>query len=222
VPAFRGLLPFASPRPGCQRSGARANEGQQEVAIVEFFTRLSPIDLFIVLCLAAGVFAGFTQGLIRYALSALVVLIAFVIASQLRGPMYDLLNFWNAFTPDLRRLIIFLVLFIGLVIAGWFIVRAFYRRTRLPIVKQLDELGGAVLGLLFAALAIVFLMVVMDTFFAGANDTEVASAGWLGGFYRAMNDSVLVEFFRSTLIPTLGFLAKPFVPSDVARLLEPR
>ena len=101
---------------------------------MEFFARLSPIDLFIVLVLAAGVFAGFTQGLIRYALNALVVVVAFVIASQLRGPLFDLLSFWEAFTPDLREQIIFLVLFIGLVVGGWFIVRTFYQRT----VRMLD------------------------------------------------------------------------------------
>jgi uncharacterized membrane protein required for colicin V production len=189
---------------------------------VELFSKLSPIDLFIVACLAAGVFAGFTQGLIRYALNAVVVLVAFIVASQLREPLYDLLSFWNAFTDDLRRLIIFLVVFIGLVIAGWFIVRAVYRSTRLPVIKQLDELGGAVLGLLFAALSIVFLLLVLDSFFKGASDADVASSGWLGGFYRAMDSSILVEFFRSTLIPTFGAVAKPLVPSEIARLLEPR
>ncbi|HEX3218770.1 MAG TPA: CvpA family protein [Candidatus Limnocylindria bacterium] len=190
---------------------------------MEFFSELSPIDLFIVACLAGGVFAGFTQGLIRYALNAVVVVVAFVIASQLRDPLYDLLSFWNAFTPDIRRLVIFLVLFIGLVIGGWFIVRVFYRRTRLPIIKQLDELGGAVLGLLFAALSIVFLLLVLDSFYrSGVGDAEVARTGILEGFYRAMDSSVLVEFFRSTLIPTFGFVAKPFVPSDIAKLLEPR
>jgi uncharacterized membrane protein required for colicin V production len=189
---------------------------------VDFISKLSPIDIFIVVCLAAGVFAGFTQGLIRYALNALVVVIAFVIASQLRDPLYDLLSFWNAFTPDIRLLIIFLVLFIGLVIGGWFIVRAFYRRTRLPIIRQLDELGGAILGLLFAALSIVFLLLVMDSFFKFASDAEVARTGFLEGFYRAMDGSVLVDFFRSTLIPTFGFLAKPFVPSDIAKLLAPK
>jgi uncharacterized membrane protein required for colicin V production len=194
----------------------------QEEAVVEFISRLSPIDLFIVACLAGGVFAGFTQGLIRYALNALVVIIAFVIAAQLREPMYDLLSFWNAFTPDLRLLIIFLLLFIGLVIAGWFIVRALYRRTRLPIAKQLDELGGAVLGLLFAALCIVFLLVVMDSFFMVASDADASGTGFIGSFYRAMDSSVLVEFFRSTLIPTFGLVAKPLVPSEIARLLEPR
>jgi uncharacterized membrane protein required for colicin V production len=189
---------------------------------VEFFARLSPIDLFIVLVLAAGVFAGFTQGLIRYALNAVVVVVAFVIASQLRGPLFDLLSFWEAFTPDLREQIIFLVLFIGLVVGGWFIVRTFYQRTRLPIARQLDELGGAVLGLLFAALCIVFLLTVMDSFFLNASDSDRAASGFLLGFYEAMDGSVLVEVFRSTLIPTFGFVAKLLVPGDIAELLEPR
>jgi uncharacterized membrane protein required for colicin V production len=213
---------------GCYPSPARAavasdgDERQLEEAVVEFFSRLSPIDLFIVACLAGGVFAGFTQGLIRYAINALVVVVAFVVASQLRGPLYDLLKFWNAFTPDLRELIIFLVLFAVLVIGGWFLVRAMYRRTRLPIVKQLDEIGGAVVGLLFAALTIVFLLLVLDSFFTVASDQDAAAAGWLTNFYQAMDRSVLVDFFRSTLIPTFGQLARPFVPSEIAELLERR
>ena len=187
---------------------------------MDFLSRLSPIDLFVVLVLAAGVFAGFTQGIIRLALNAVVVVVAFVIASQLRGPMFDLLSFWQALTPDIRQQIIFLVLFIGLVVAGWFVVRAFYRRTRLPIVKQLDEIGGAVLGLLFAALCLTFLLLVMDSFFTVASDAEAASTGWLEGLYRALDGSVLVDFFRSTLIPTFGAVARPFVPSEIAELLD--
>jgi len=186
---------------------------------MELLQRLGPIDLFIVACLAAGVFAGFTQGVVRYALSGVVVILAFIVASQLRDPMFNLLSFWEAFTPDLRRQIIFLLLFVGLTVGGWFIVRVFWRGTRLPIAKQLDELGGAVLGLLFAALSIVMTLVVMDTFFGSASDAAVAGAGPLRGLYEAMDGSVLVEFFRSALIPTLGQLARPFVPSDIAKFL---
>ena len=187
---------------------------------MEVLTKLTPIDLFIVLSLAGGVFAGFTQGMIRYALNAVVVVVAFVIASQLRAPLFDLLGFWDAFTPPLREQILFLLLFVVLVIGGFLIVRVFYRRTRLPIVRQLDEVGGAVLGLLFAALSIVFTMIVMDSFFTTAPDAIVASAGPLKGFYETMNDSILVQFFRNTLIPTFGALARPFVPSDIADLLK--
>jgi len=187
---------------------------------VEFFSKLSPIDLFIVASLAAGVFAGFTQGIVRYALNAVVVVVAFVVASQLKGPLFELLSAWEAFTPELREQIMFLVLFVGLVVGGWFLVRAFYKRSRLPIAKQLDELGGAVLGLLFAALSIVFLMLVMDDFFLRVSEGGAANAGWLKGLYDAMDSSVLVAFFRETLIPTAGFLARPFVPSEIAELLD--
>jgi uncharacterized membrane protein required for colicin V production len=189
---------------------------------VEFFRELSPMDLFIVAVLAGGVFAGFTQGLIRYALNVVVVILAFIIASQLKVPLYNALGFWEAFTPLLREQILYLVLFIGLVVGGWFIVRAFYQRTRLPIARQLDELGGAVMGLIFAALTIGFLLVVMDSFFMTAPDSVVAGAGVIKGLYEALDSSALVRLFRDTLIPIVGYVAKPFVPEEIARFLEPR
>jgi uncharacterized membrane protein required for colicin V production len=187
---------------------------------VDFLSDLSPIDIFIVLLLAVGVFAGFTQGAIRYALNVVVVVVAFIVASQLLGPLFELLGFWQWSTPELREQVIFLVLFIGLVVGGWFMVRAFYRRTRLPIARQMDELGGAVLGLLFAAVTLTFLIIVMDSFFTQASDAAVAGSGWLKPIYDALNGSVLVDFFRSTLIPTFGAVARPLVPGEIAVLLE--
>ncbi len=186
---------------------------------MEFFSQLGPMDLIIVLVLAGGVFAGFTQGLIRYALNIVVVLAAFVIASLLKRPLYDALGFWEAFTPAVREQILYLLLFVGLVVAGWFMVRSFFQRTRLPIIRQLDELGGAVLGLLFAALCISFLLVVMDTFFLTAGDADAAEAGIIKGLYDALDSSALVGVFRDTLIPTFGFLVRFIVPEEIARFL---
>jgi len=186
---------------------------------MELLQKLSPIDLLIVASLAAGVFAGFTQGMIRYALNIAVVVVAFVVAGQLRGPFDSVLNGWDVLAPPLRAQVVFLVLFVGLTIVGWFIVRVFWRGTRLPIAKQLDELGGAVLGLLFAALSIVMTLVVMDTFFKTAPDAVINAAGPLTGLYRALDSSVLVDFFRTALIPTIGQVARPFVPSEIAKFL---
>jgi uncharacterized membrane protein required for colicin V production len=186
---------------------------------VEVLSRLSWIDLAIILALAAGVFVGFTQGMIRYVLNVLAVILAFVLASQLAGPLFELLSFWTAFTPEVRELVLFIVLFVGFVIGGWFIIRAFYRRTRLPIAKQLDEIGGAIFGLVWAAVLITFQLLVLDSVFAGTSE-PVPGVGGLRAYYDAMNSSLLVEFFRETIIPTAGFLARPFVPSDIARLLE--
>ncbi len=184
---------------------------------MELLERLSWIDLVIIGILAGGVFAGFTQGMIRYVLNSLAVIVAFVLASQLKGPVVDLLRFWRAFTPEGRELIIYVILYFGFVIAGFFAIRAFFQRTRLPIVKQVDEIGGAVFGLLFVALVLTFHLVVLDSFFLGGGETS----GWLKSYYDLLNDSVIVAYFREVLIPAAGFLARPFVPTEIADLLVP-
>ena len=186
---------------------------------MDFISDLRPIDLFVVLCLAAGVFMGFTQGIIRTLLNCVVVLIAFVVASILRDPLFELLTFWQAFTPQLRQEIVYLVLFIGVLIGGWFAVRSIWQRSRLPIPKALDEIGGAILGVLFVALIITFLMVVLDAFFKTAPDAATASAGLIKSLYDALNASVLVDFFRTALLPTFGVILSPLVPSDIDDLL---
>ena len=183
---------------------------------VELLGQLTWFDMVIIVALVAGVFVGFTQGVIRYLLNCIVVLIAFVLAAQLKGPLVDLLSFWRAFTPEGRELLVFVLLYIGFVVGGWFAVRALYSRTRLPIPRQLDEIGGAVLGLLYVALVIGFLMVVYDSYFLTGGE----AAGWVGAFYSTMNESVLVQFIRDTIVPTAGYLARPFVPGEIANLLE--
>jgi uncharacterized membrane protein required for colicin V production len=184
---------------------------------VDVIGQLNWFDLVIILALVGGVFAGFTQGMIRYVLNSLAVIVAFVLAAQLKGPIIDLLRFWRAFTPEGRELLIFILLFVGFVIAGFFVIRALYHRTRLPIARQLDEIGGAIFGLIFVAMLITFHLLVYDSFFMGGGETE----GWVASYYEALNGSVLVQFFRDTIIPTAGFLARPFVPGEIADLLRP-
>lgn len=183
---------------------------------MDLIGQLTWFDMVIILALVVGVFAGFTQGMIRYVLNCVAVLVAFVLAAQLKGPIIDLLSFWRAFTPGGRELLIFVILYIGFVIAGFLVIRALYHRTRLPIVRQLDELGGAIFGLVFVAMVITFLVLVYDSFFMTGGET----GGWVAALYEALNDSVLVRFFRDTIIPTAGFLARPFVPSEIADLLR--
>jgi uncharacterized membrane protein required for colicin V production len=195
--------------------------------MLDFLTKLNWVDFAIVLILAGGAFAGFQQGLIRWVLSWVSLVVAFILAAQLKGPVTQALStFWTAFNPDVREFWVFVVLFIGLSIGGWFIVRAFYRTTRLPIIRQLDEIGGALLGIVFAATSIVLLLVVFDTLFKGAA-TLPGGAGLppdqvdgLRAFYNAMNDSQLVKLFNSTVIPVAGTLARPFVPSEIANFLH--
>jgi uncharacterized membrane protein required for colicin V production len=208
-----GWYPVARPSASPARS-ARPHEETR----VDLLTRLSWIDLAIIVVLAGGVFVGFTQGAIRYLLNSVGVLVAFVLAAQLKGPLVGLLGFWTAFSPAGRELLVFVLLFFGLVIAAWFTTRAVYRRTRLPVPRQLDELAGALLGLLWVALLITFHLVVYDSYFVAAG---AEPRGWVGAYWEAMNGSLLVDFFRESLLPIAGFLVRPFVPDPIARLLGP-
>lgn len=183
---------------------------------MDVLAQLDWMDLLIIVVLAVGVFVGFTQGTIRYVLNCVAVLVAFILAAQLTGPIVDLLRFWTAFTPEGRELLVFVLLFIGFVVGGWFAIRALYRRTRLPIPRQLDELGGAIFGLLWVALLITFHLLVFDTYFRPG----VEESGWVPAYVNAMNDSLIVQFLRDTLVPTAGFLVGPFVPDEVARLFS--
>ena len=111
------------------------------------------------------------------------------------------------------------MLFISLLVGGWFAVRSIWRRSRMPIPKALDEIGGAILGILWVALIITFLMVVMDSFFKTAPDAATAGSRLIGNFYNALNVSVLVDFFRTALLPTFGVILSPLLPDDIADLL---
>jgi uncharacterized membrane protein len=190
---------------------------------VEILGKLNFVDLAIIIALAAGAFAGFTQGAIRYLLGWVAVVIAFVLAAQLKKPMTDLLSFWQAFTPAVREFWIFIILFVGFAIAGWFVVRAFYRKTRLPVARQLDEVAGALLGILFVATFIVFQVLVFDTMFRDPlAQLPPGQTDGLRAYWEALNDSVIVQFFQTTIIPTVGTIVRPFVPEEIARFITVR
>jgi hypothetical protein len=56
---------------------------------------------------------------------------------------------------------------------------------------------------------------VLDSFFEGGGQT----GGWVRSLYEALNDSVIVDFFRATVIPVAGFLVRPFVPRELTEFL---
>ena len=121
----------------------------------------------------------------------------------------ELLGFWKLFTPaSCAQQLVFLILFIGLTIGGWFLVRAFWQRTRLPVAKQLDEIGGAVLGLALRGLSIVTYARGDGHLLPVRARCRRARAGPIEGFYEAMDASVLVDFFRATLIPTARLMLR--------------
>lgn len=185
---------------------------------MDVLARLSWVDVAILVFLALGIFLGFTQGSIRYLLNVIAVFVAFIVAAQLKGPLSDVFAIWQAFPPEGRELFFFLVFFLFLVVGLWFLIRAFFSRTRLPIAAQLDEIGGAILALAFVVILISFHLVVLDSFYRGAG---AEATGAIGSYYNALNDSFIVGYLRETVVPAIGYVARPFVPREIAQLLLP-
>jgi uncharacterized membrane protein required for colicin V production len=176
---------------------------------VELISQFTIADLAILVSLAGGVLVGFQQGLLRYILNCVAVLVAFILASLLRDPIADTLgSVWTMGTPDQQALWIYLILLAAGIIGGWVVVR---------IIRQLDEIGGALVGVLWVALIYTLTLVALDTFFLATDDTSVATM--LGPIYEIMNESFILSWFREWLLPIVSFILRPFVPSDIATFL---
>jgi uncharacterized membrane protein required for colicin V production len=187
---------------------------------MDFIAQFTIADLAILVSLAGGVLIGFQQGLLRYILNCVVVLVAFILASLLAGPIADsLAGIWQLGTPEQQELWIYLTLLAVGIIGGFLLVRTFWRGTRLPIIKQADEIGGAVMGVLFVALTYTFFWVVLESFFQLADENSVAAATILGPIYDVMNESFILGWFREWLLPIAGFVVRPFVPDQIEQFL---
>ena len=189
---------------------------------MEVITAFTVTDLVVLVTLAGGVLVGFTQGSLRYILGSVAVLGAFIVASLLKGPIADALGtVWRASTPEQQELWIYVVLLIIGLVGGWLLVRIFFRQTRLPIYRLLDEIGGAVLGVLFVVLVYSVTLITLDTYFRQADQAVIDASPVLGPLYQFLNDSVLVGWFRDYVIPIVGFVMRPFVPDEIDQFLGP-
>jgi uncharacterized membrane protein required for colicin V production len=187
---------------------------------VEIIAAFTVTDLVVLVTLAGGVLIGFQQGTLRFILCSVSVLVAFILASLLKGPIADALApVWRAAAPEQQELWIYVVLFVAGILGGWFVVRAFFRQTRLPLYRLLDEIGGAVMGVLYVVLLYTFSLVTLDTYFGTIDQSTVGVVPVLGALYEFLNDSLLVDWFRAYVLPVAGFVARPFVPGDVKPFL---
>jgi len=188
--------------------------------VLDVIGELTILDLVVLVSLAGGVLAGFQQGALRYILNAIVVLLAFIVASQLKGPIAGAVSgVWHAASPEQQELWIYIVLLAAGIIGGFLLVRTFYRQTRLPLVRQLDEILGAVLGALWVAMMYCVSLIVLDSFFQAATEGSATAATLLSPLYDAMNQSVILNWFRDFLLPIIGFVVRPFVPPEIAQFL---
>jgi uncharacterized membrane protein required for colicin V production len=175
-----------------------------------FPTWLNPFDVLIAFALLGGIALGFVRGLIRMALSLLVLYVATILAMNFYIPLGRWIRYLSgnraAVTAGevLAFLLILIVVFAGLS----FLIRRTYKDTEWPGLRQIDQLGGLVLGFLVTSLwiglAIIGIAFVLGTAGAGSD---------------SLRQNLLLQFQSSHLIPIFyKFLPvafatlKPWIP----------
>jgi membrane protein required for colicin V production len=174
---------------------------------------LNPFDIFIVLGLFAGIALGFIRGLVRMALNLLVLYIAIVLAMT----FYDELGYrfglvaGGAMPQSITEAIAFAVILILAVVILNLVLRRTYRDTELPGIRQIDQLGGMVVGFILICTWI-GLAIVTVGFLLSASD--IAEGTVRANLLVYFNTSNLIPIFYEFL-PIALFTLRPWMPKGL-------
>jgi uncharacterized membrane protein required for colicin V production len=177
------------------------------------------IDLGLILGLCLFLFLGVVQGAIRRLLGIAAMLVAFMLAANLRDPLGDYLsNNWTQFDQGYDRLLAFAIVFVVASVIASIVIQGFYKRTDLstehPFVE--DILGGF-LGFLQGLVLLTIAVVILNSYALPAarpgdltpvRDAQrmIVQESHIGGGIR---DHVAYPFVH---------ILSPLLPSDVVAI----
>jgi uncharacterized membrane protein required for colicin V production len=161
---------------------------------------------------------GFAQGTIRRLIGILSVLFSFLFAALLADPLGSFLgDHWTQFPRAYSYMIGFGTVFAASVIALALIVQSYYKPQQLfKKARFADEILGAFLGILQAALIFGAVLIIMDTFFLIPEvPPDPQELPFLRDFWGGLNDTQFALLFRTTLIPAIFVLIGLFIPENI-------
>jgi uncharacterized membrane protein required for colicin V production len=174
---------------------------------------LNPFDVFIALALLAGIALGFIRGLVRMALSLLILYIATVLAMT----FYSAIGGWfrhisgGILAKSTAEVIAFgLVLLLTTAIIT-FVLRRTYKDTELPGVRQIDQLGGMIVGFVLTCTWIGLALVAIG-FVLNATDTTTSSLR--DNILAYYHGSALIRVFQDVL-PIILVTLRPWMPKGL-------
>jgi uncharacterized membrane protein required for colicin V production len=172
---------------------------------------INPFDVIIIVVLLGGVFLGMLRGLVRMVLNLIVLYVGAVLAVTFHMPVanyiYTIFAFPRRVCISLAFVLILLITYALLT----FVIRRTYRDTELPGIRQLDQLGGLIVGFLVTALWIGLGILVISFFLSAApSGTEGIQKNMITFFRR----SAMVDMFYRFLPVALATL-RPWMPKGI-------
>jgi uncharacterized membrane protein required for colicin V production len=177
------------------------------------------IDLGLLLGLSAFLFLGVLQGAIRRLLGIASMLLAFMLAANLRDPVGDFLaRNWTQFDLGYNRLLAFGIVFVVASVAASITIQGFYKRTDLsaehPIV---EDVFGGLIGLAQGLVVLTIAVIIFNSYTLPAphsgDVTAVRDAQKL-----IIHESHIAGGIRDVVAPTFVHVLSPLLPSDLVAI----
>jgi uncharacterized membrane protein required for colicin V production len=173
-------------------------------------------DLAICIYLFAWVILGVAQGPLRRGLGILAMLLAFIFAANLRDTVGTFLHDnWTQFNLEYNKLLAFILIFcVGWVIAS-IAITGFYKRAELSAAHPIvDDLLGALLGLLEGVLLLLIVVIVMNSYVLPS--AKPGDIGQLRDFQNTVvNQSEICRWLKDVVASPFVHILGTFLPGDL-------
>ena len=184
----------------------------------EFLGGLTTIDLLLALYFLGFFVLGFAQGTIRRVIGIGSILFSFLFAAALSEPLGAFLGTnWAQFSRQYSFMVGFGAVFVAAALAFALVAQGFYKPVPLfAKARFVDEILGGVLGLIQAALVLIAVIVILGSFFlipGIARDPQELLG--LRELWTALQTSVIVDFFETSVIPGFLSLFDLFIPDSI-------
>ena len=183
-----------------------------------FLSKVNTIDLLLVLYFMGFFVLGFAQGTLRRLLGLGAILFSFLLAANLAAPLGEFLGAnWTQFPREYSYMVGFLIVFVASSVAFALIVQGFYQPQPLfQKARFADEIIGALLGLVQAAVILGAFIIILDSFFRIPGlATGPHELPFLRTIWEALDPTKFAALFRETLIPAFFALTGLFIPENI-------
>jgi uncharacterized membrane protein required for colicin V production len=174
---------------------------------------LNPFDSIIVFALLAGIALGFIRGLVRMVMSLAIVYVATVLAMTFYATIGKWLFYFasGALPRSTSEAVAFAIILVLTASVINFVLHRTYKDTELPGVRQIDQLGGMVVGFVLASTWVGLTLIAL-AFVLNATDTSAGSLRQNLVFY--FHTAMLIPVFNRFL-PLIVATLRPWMPKGL-------
>ena len=171
---------------------------------------INPFDVIIILALVAGVILGMVRGLVRMVLSLLVLYVAAVLALTFHVSFGNWIWYLFGMPREICLGIAFLVILILTSVIITFVLSRTYKETELPGIRQIDQLGGLIVGFFVTSFWIGFAILILGFFLNASIESGGPPSSLLTFFQRS---TMVAMFYR--FVPIALATLRPWMPKGL-------